>query len=214
VVLETGIGAARTEKALSWLLGRPVLERGPYRPRLVLSAGFSGALQEGWQVGDVLVATEVADLEGHRWPVSWPAADMPWPRGRLLTVPALIAGSRDKRQLGRDHEATAVDMETATVARLCGLHDVPLGCVRAISDDVHTSLSPRLACLLAGGRVSAWRLSAALLRSPHLVPELCRLARQTRLAAARLAGVLAEVLEVTREGRKGLQGHQGPSSEA
>src|SRR5207244_944886 len=72
LVLETGIGPARVAAAVDWLLGTPVLGNLPYRPRVVLSAGYSGALQDGYRVGDVVLATEVADLDGNRWPVTWP----------------------------------------------------------------------------------------------------------------------------------------------
>src|SRR5438874_8175661 len=102
LVVETGMGRARTESALDWLLGWPQLDGVAYRPRVVLSAGFAGALQPGYRVGDVLLATEVADAGGGRWPTTWPD-DLPegrWEpplhRGRLLTVPHMVAGPRDK----------------------------------------------------------------------------------------------------------------------
>ena len=38
LVLETGVGAAATEAALTWALGSPLFGNLPYRPRLVLSA--------------------------------------------------------------------------------------------------------------------------------------------------------------------------------
>src|SRR5262249_61208505 len=72
LALHTGVGTAPTERALGWLLGHPKLEALPYQPKLVLSAGFSGALAETLKIGDVILATEVADLEGNRWPTTWP----------------------------------------------------------------------------------------------------------------------------------------------
>src|SRR6516162_9664899 len=59
LVLETGVGTGRARAALDWLLARPALANVVYRPRLVLSAGFCGALDEQLRVGDVLLATEV-----------------------------------------------------------------------------------------------------------------------------------------------------------
>src|SRR4051795_7787981 len=50
LVLETGMGTARTAAALAWLLGRPLLENVAYRPRVVLSAGFAGALRPGYLI--------------------------------------------------------------------------------------------------------------------------------------------------------------------
>jgi adenosylhomocysteine nucleosidase len=203
LVLETGIGARRTEQALTWLLGKPVFENVPYRPKVVLSAGFAGALKDRLRVGDILLATEVADTEGRRWPTTWPAElpggewRPPLHRGRLLTASRPIGSAEEKQTLGRLHDCVAVDLESATVARLCGQGGVPFGCLRAISDDVHTSLSPRLLDLLAGGRVAPLRFLAALARSPRLAAECWRLARHTRLAARQLSTALGEVLTLT-----------------
>src|SRR5262249_37546793 len=52
LVLETGVGAASSERALHWLHGQET-------PALVIAAGFSGALCESLRVGDVVVASEV-----------------------------------------------------------------------------------------------------------------------------------------------------------
>jgi adenosylhomocysteine nucleosidase len=203
LVLETGIGAARTEVAVQWLLKQPILENVPYRPKVILSVGFSGALQPAYRVGDVLLATEVVDLEGNRWPVSWPTElpagewRPPLHRARLFTAPSLVATPPEKRTLGSKYAAAAVDLETATVARLCRKHQVPFGCVRVISDDVETCLSPQLVRLLAGGRVSPVRTIAALARTPQLAGDFWRLARQTRFAAAQLGKALGELLTLT-----------------
>src|SRR5262249_38623879 len=117
VAVETGIGAARAEAALRWLLGRPVRAISSH-PTVIISPGFSGALLDGLQVGDVVLATEVADAEGNRWPVTWPGeARPPLHRGRLLTAPRLAGGPADKQRLGQEHGAAAVDMESSVVAR-------------------------------------------------------------------------------------------------
>jgi hypothetical protein len=109
----------------------------------------------------------------------------------------MVTDPGEKRALGERYGAAAVDMETAAVARACGRAGVPFGCVRAISDDVDTPLSPRLAALLAGGRVSPLRLLGQVARAPGLVGELWRLARQTRLAARQLGRALGELLTLT-----------------
>src|SRR5919108_5915517 len=65
LVLETGIGKDRTEEAINWLLSEPVLVNVPYRPKVVISCGFAGALHADLKLGDLILATEVTDLEGH-----------------------------------------------------------------------------------------------------------------------------------------------------
>jgi adenosylhomocysteine nucleosidase len=203
LVLETGLGPAAVEAALTWALGSPLFGNVPYRPKLVLSAGFSGALRPGLRVGDLVLATEVNDTEGNRWPATWPGELPPGPwrptitRGRLLTATALVGDPAEKQALGERHDALAVDMESAAVARLCHKREVPFGCLRAISDDWDTPLSPRLVGLLQGGRVAPLRLAAALARRPALASELWLLARHTRAAARQLAGGLGGLLTLT-----------------
>src|SRR5262245_6071991 len=96
LVVETGVGPEKMGKALDWLLAEPKLDNLLYRPKLVLSAGFAGALQEGQNVGDLVLATEVEDEVGTRWPTTWPGELPPGPwepalhRGQLLTASRLI----------------------------------------------------------------------------------------------------------------------------
>jgi adenosylhomocysteine nucleosidase len=202
LVLETGVGTDSAARALDWLLAAPPLDNVPYRPKVVLSAGFCGALRPGYRVGDVIVADEVV-AEGKSWPAPWPgtlaAGDWqpPLKHDRLLCVPHLIGDVAEKRALAARHGAGVVDMESAAVAQACARAGVPFGCVRAVSDDCDTPLSPALTACLAGGRVAPLRLLAATARSPGLVPQMWRLARQTRYAAGQLALALGELLTLT-----------------
>ena len=203
LVLETGIGPQAAGNAVSWLLSRPALEQVPYRPKVVIAAGFAGALQDGLAIGDVILATEVMDDVGQSWPATWPGELPPgdWKpplrRGRVLTVPRLVGKAEDKKSLGAQQAALAVDMESATVAHLCSQQGIPFGCVRVISDDVNTTLSPALVPLMAGGAISPLRLAQTLTKTPSIVGELWRLARVTRMAAIQLQKALGQLLTLT-----------------
>ncbi len=202
LVLETGIGRDRTERALQWLLNQPRFGSLAYLPKVVISAGFAGGLQEGLQVGDLILATDVTD--GDRlWPVPWPGPlpagewRPPLRRGRLLTTNHLVGQSEQKKALGRQYEGLAVDMESAAVADLCTRKEVPFACLRAISDPVDVALSPRLVSFLADGRISFPRMITGLLSSPGLARELWRLKKATRLAGEKLGQALGELLTLT-----------------
>ncbi len=194
LLLETGVGIAAMEAALSWLLSGPPVDGVRFRPAVILSAGFSGAIVPGLRVGDLILADAVCDGDGGSWPTTWPIGIGPYPRGRLLTAAALVGQPEEKRRLGERSGAAAVDMETAAVARLAASADVPFGCLRVISDDVDTPLSESLLGVLASGRVRPGRLTAAVLRRPGLIAELLRLGAHTRQAARRLAAGLEELL--------------------
>ena len=199
LMLETGVGVAAMKAALRWCLSGPRFENLVYRPRLLVSVGFSGALQPGRRVGDLVLATEVVDRQGNRWPALNPTQSVSQEitLGRVLTVSELVADPRDKERLGQLHQAVAVDMESAAIAQLCQQHNVPFACLRVISDDRNTALSPQLVELLRGGRVSAPRLAATVMRSPRLLAELWRLSGNTRRAAKQLlaVGSLLSILE-------------------
>lgn len=210
LVVETGIGPERMTQTLDWLLNKPMLGNVPYRPRLVLSAGFSGALEDRYRVGDIVLATDVIDEVGNIWPTTWPGElpagewRPPIQRGRVLCCPRLIGDPKEKHDLGEKHRAEAVDMETAVIARSCSARGVPFGCVRAISDRAETPLSPRLVSLFSGGRLSPLRMASAVIRSPGMVPELWDLAKKTRLAARQLGVALGELLTLTLPGGRDL----------
>jgi nucleoside phosphorylase len=187
IVLETGVGEQRCLAALQWLLA----ELPP--PREVISAGFAGALDENWKVGDVLFADEILDMSGQRWNTADRGGS--GRRGGLLTMSHLIADPAEKRRLGILHQVGAVEMESAAAVQFCQERGLAFRGVRAISDDVSTGLSPRLLKLLGGSRVSIPRLILGVLRQPGIIGELRRLARDTHIAALNLADALVQLLK-------------------
>ena len=196
LMLETGVGAAAMETALRWCLRAPRFGGMPYRPRQLISAGFSGALQLGLHIGDLVCATEIVDTQGNSWTAHRPSAlaGCDIASGRLLTMPELVGDPHEKRRLGRQYHALAVDMESAIAAPICQEHQVPFTCLRVISDDWQTALSPHLVELLRQGRVSMPRLVVQVLRHPKLIGELVRLARQTRVASQKLMDPLSALI--------------------
>jgi adenosylhomocysteine nucleosidase len=203
LVMETGIGPQATRQALEWLCGKPRLDQVPYEPKLLLFAGFAGSLVESLHVGDLVLATDVVDLDGRRWSTTWPGElppgtwQPPLRRGSILSSPHLVGDPESKRRLGQTHGALAVDMESAAFARICSERAIPFGCLRSISDNVETPLTPRLVDLLAEGRISARRVLLALLRQPSLLKEFMRLSRDTRSASQALGKALGELLTLT-----------------
>lgn len=203
LVVETGIGRKSVATALDWLLSEPEFEGVKCRPKVVISAGFSGSLNSRLSVGDVILAKEIVADSGEVVPITWPG-ELPagdWKptlnQGRILCHRRLIGDPVEKQQLGRRHDALAVDMESAEIAQKCQSHSIPFGCVRVISDNVNTPLSPALLSLLSHGRVAPLRLATSLIRNPQLSVELWRLARDTKLAAQQLGLALSELLTLT-----------------
>jgi nucleoside phosphorylase len=160
----------------------------------ILVIGYAGALDPDLKQGE-LVAVDRADLlseESWGAPLSeiglggsWPlpdagmlyslahAAGLPARRGSVLTSPCIIGAPEQKRMLFQKFHDAIVDMETAALARIASALAVPLGCVRAVSDEAGDDLFAFLSydpdsgsfqraakTLAAGGwlrRYSQWR---------------------------------------------------------
>lgn len=180
----TGIGAPGIDKVLA--------ER---RPAGVIAAGFAGALRPNLLVGDVIIANSIVEAaSANRFTPVQPHAtnDSGTNVGRLLGVEQVIADPRSKRGLGVRWSADACDMESAVIARACTDADIPFACIRVISDEIDMALSPALASCLEGGRIRPASVLRCLMSNTR---EMWRLARDTRLAAERLAAVLPAVVK-------------------
>ncbi len=138
---------------------------------LVISAGFCGALDPTLKVGDVCSSDET----------------------KILTVNHLVATPDAKRRLRAETGADVVEMEAEPIRRLCESRNIPFLAVKAVSDTADTALSPTLVNLLSAGRVSPIRALAAAIRRPAILLEFRRLARDTSVAARRLAENLVEL---------------------
>jgi len=160
----SGVGHANAREAASRLLNESPT------PKLVIAAGFCGALVPTLRVGDVVTSP------------------------RIFTATHLISTPNEKRQLAELHGADAVDMETSAIAAACAERGVAFRAVRAVSDTVDTALSPELVRLLSGGNVSPWKAMRALVRRPALLSEFLRLARDTKLASRTLAAELKRIV--------------------
>ena len=163
--METGVGEKNVRRVSDWLFA--------LRPELVISAGFAGALRSDLKPGDVV----------------WPDQHRP-----LVTPSRLIPTTQGKQALADSSGAAMVDMESAIWEAACEGRGIRFAAVRAISDALDDELSPRLVKVLGRERVSIPKLLAATVREPRIIPQLWRLARNTRAAADALAAELHSYL--------------------
>jgi adenosylhomocysteine nucleosidase len=196
VLVESGPGGLRAAKAAHALVDA-------YRPRLLASAGFAGGLDPRARRQDLVVATSLLSASGGEIALD-PAALASWlddapnlHRGRLLTLDRVIRLREEKRQLGRQHDALAVDMETFAVAEVCRARATNFLAVRAISDAVDDELPPDIGKLLAQ-KSFAGQLGAALgsiFRRPAAVKDLFNLHQNALACSGRLAKFLGMMIE-------------------
>lgn len=192
----TGMGRQRAEVNAS-----AILRHTPVT--VVLSIGFSGALEGTQRVGDLVLASEllaVTESPGCE------AASYPPDRVRLLTItaalretslrvktgptvtaPDVITTPEEKEALGKQTGAIAVDMESYWIARIAAERGLPFLALRVISDAQADRLLPFEHLADANGASRARWLMAHLLRKPGDLAVLLKLGRHAREARRTLA---------------------------
>jgi len=196
VIFRSGAGADAAARATEALV------QG-HQPDWVLSAGFAGALCDRLARHDLLMADGLVDLSGNCLAIDLKVdpqslAGTPGVHvGRLLTADRVIRLPDEKRALGREHEALAVDMETYAAAEVCRRRQVRLLAVRVISDAVDDELPPDVE-RLTRQKSTAAQLGAAVgavWNRPASAKDMYRLRENALLASDRLAKFLESILK-------------------
>jgi len=191
-VVEGGTGRDRARQATHAIIDA-------YAPRWILSVGFSGALVEGINVGDIVVGDGLTDDSG-RHPLAVdlrlePAPDRGLHVGRLCTVDHIVRESREKKLLAERTGAIAVDMESLAVAEVCRERKTRFLAIRAVSDDAATDLpSEVLGILGPKGTIRAGAVVGSILKRPGSVKDLWNMREKANLAAKHLAMFLIGVV--------------------
>ncbi len=154
-VMHIGIGPQAAERSL-----RAVFQERAWR--LVVVAGFAGALAPKLSLGDIVM---------EELPSQAPC--------RIISTDLPVETAAAKRALHAQTGAQAVDMETQAVARVCAERSVPLLAVRVISDAAETDLPVPFSewFHLEKQRARPIRLLAYLARHPGRIPPFARFVR-------------------------------------
>ncbi|MEY2420928.1 MAG: adenosylhomocysteine nucleosidase [Acidimicrobiaceae bacterium] len=185
VLTGTGIGPELANGAAERMLAGSAFDR-------VIVSGIAGGLAPASLVGDLVVPEEVYDgATGDRFR-STPIEGVT-PKG------VIRMGDGDSYELNDaevarlvDEGVTAVDMETAAIARVCARHDVPWIAFRVISDMAgEAALDAGVLALVDElGNPKPWPSVKYLFTHPRQIPLMLRVGRDAS-AAARAAAKAA-----------------------
>ncbi len=177
--------------------GRRRLERvlEEDEPRLVISAGYAGALRTDLRVGDLVFGENFSD-PGLLAAARTLLADEPCHVGLFLTQDTVAETAAAKAALHAATGALAVDMETAWIAEACSRAGVPLLALRVVSDAAGQSFPVPNAVLFdaARQRPRYVALPAWLGLHPWRIVPFVRFVRGLRPARTRLGRALGLLL--------------------
>src|SRR5262249_43588969 len=179
------------------------------KPRLVVSCGFSGALDPLFEVGDVVLATAVTDELGESIAAPAPVlaaaraalGDSRFAEGELFCATEVAATPAEKQALAKPGRL-AVDLESGPAARAAARAGVPWLAVRVIIDPLDVELP---AFTRSPHRSYVGPALRHALRGPRATVQPARLGIPARAAAqsleralSRLAPALGELVHVER----------------
>jgi adenosylhomocysteine nucleosidase len=166
-----------------------------YRPDMCISTGLAGSLRSGFRTGDIVAARLVSEVgepvavASHRELLSVAVDCGARQIERLATSRNLVSNAGQKRELGS--QAEAVDMESYTILAEAARCGVPAVAIRAISDTVDFEMPYDFERARdERGQIRVMGVIAQVLRRPSHLPDLLKLAHDSRFAARRLAGFL------------------------
>jgi len=198
-VFEAMFGAARVRAILTGMGQDHALAAAKssltYRPDICISTGLAGALRSGYRPGDILAARLVSEVgepvavASHRELLSTAVDCGARQIERFATSKTVMTRAEEKRQLGS--QAEAVEMESYTILAEAARCGVPAVAIRAIGDtsDFDMPYDFQRACD-AQGQIRVMGILSQVLRRPSGLPDLLKLARDSRFASRRLADFL------------------------
>jgi adenosylhomocysteine nucleosidase len=158
-----------------------------FAPDAVVSTGFCGALDEGLDIANVVVATSIDDGE-FRYPATPVEGPFETFAGAIRSIDYVARTAEEKRML-RDSGARAVEMEAAGVAGRALELGLPFCCVKSVTDLAEETLANDFSqALRPDGHFDTMSILLGALRDPAVrLPELLRL-RSRSIRAARALG--------------------------
>ena len=187
VVVCGGIGREAATEAT-----RAVIER--YRPQVVVSAGFAGAMVPELRVAAVLSPAKVIAAS------SGTAFGTGGAGSGVLVTAAALAGPEEKRRLAERFSAQAVDMEAAAVARAAQAEGVGFRALKAISDELDFPVSLAEGFIDASGGFKTLRFALYVALRPRRWGPSRAFGRNCSLAAEALAKALASFVREAEQG--------------
>jgi adenosylhomocysteine nucleosidase len=176
VVVCGGVGAEAARRATEAIIAL-------YRPSLVQSVGFAGALEGHLRVGEVLEPRYVVDASDGSRVDTGHGSD-------VLVSFTFVAGKDQKSKLAVAYRAQAVDMEASAVARGAQARGLRFRAIKVISDELSFAMPSIHPFIGRDGKFRAGKFAVHAALRPWLWGPVIRLAQNSAKAGSALSEYL------------------------
>ena len=197
VLVRSGMGRDRARRALV-----EVAER--YDLKEIISIGYAGALDPSLEVGDLVVADKIIEMDSSRSDEDMKSYSLNKEilnttgeihRKILLTVDRVAATPQEKKKLREKYSAVAVDMETSALAEEAKARNLSFISVRAITDTADQELIDCSYLVEEDGEVSKLKAGWHVLTHPGDMKGMIELGQHAKIATANLTEFLRQYFE-------------------
>jgi adenosylhomocysteine nucleosidase len=187
-VFFTGIGRANAERTTTAFLATRT-------PQLLLTCGFAGALVPELKIGDVVFEIPSEGSNDAYATVRAKLMAGGAKPARIACVDRIATTAKEKNALREETGAEAAEMESAAVQAICRERGIRCVTVRVISDTATEDLPLDFNKFLKEDKsVDMSKLMMAVAKAPWKMGALMQLQQNTKMAAEKLAEVLARVI--------------------
>jgi adenosylhomocysteine nucleosidase len=158
---------------------------------MLISIGWAGALSAEIEPGTAHIPTGVIDAQtGEQFSLT--QGKRKW---RMVTT-ARVADATEKARLAATYPGAAlVDMEAATIARLAAAHNIPILCVKGVSDAAGAVLPDLNPFIDARGQMNMPRFLVHIAIRPKYWPSLIHLGQNSARAATAMRDLILQFMK-------------------
>lgn len=193
VLIRSGMGDKNAAEATETLIASAT-------PDLIISFGFGGAVLAGCEVGDIIAGTSSLRFNDRAFSSPLPLSPLPalgheWRAGTIITTGEIVHKREMASLLPPEMNNPVLDMETFAVAQIAGRYGIPLHALRCVSDGAGEELGFGMDEFCDKElNLRIWRVMWTVARKPWIIPQLMRLARNSKIAGERLAEAVLGLL--------------------
>lgn len=203
ILVESGMGLDNAARATELLVKE-------YRPDLLISAGFCGAVQAELEVGDIVVAKQIVISHesgfeeipvrlsniGQTFVAREASEGARVVGGVFVTTLAIVPKKSLAGRMPGHYRNPVVEMESGAIAIIAVEHGIPLLAIRVVSDDAAEEFGFTLEefCDANMRRIRLHKVLLTIMRKPRIMPQLVRLGFSSRTAARSLTAALSRLL--------------------
>ncbi len=211
ILVQSGVGSRKAERAVSLLLES-------YSPKLIISAGYAGALQSHLRAAELVIAQEIYEGDWEKKKGNKPDQDIRlsiriednivsfarqlaeetgfrYHSGSLITSSKVVPEPVSKRLLGQEHSMVAVDMETAAVGKMADRSGIPFLSIRSVLDPLDLRIDlPWEQFIDKRGEVKFGFKVVSFLKQPWVIWRFMRIYRNMKLASDTLGMFISHLI--------------------